>query len=58
MRVLVPGIKDDLGLELGKGARGQDVLDRSPDHPPMTCWANGPDQTRCRFELTPRGATT
>ncbi len=49
VRILVPGIRDDLGLELGTGARGQDVLDRLPaPTPPLTCWANGPDQTRCR----------
>ena len=50
VRILVPGIKDDLGLELGTGARGQDVLDRVPDHPPLSCWANGPTQSRCRFD--------
>jgi hypothetical protein len=50
VHILVPGIKDDLGFELGTGARGQDVLDRKPGHPPLTCWANGPTQTRCRFD--------
>ena len=48
LRILVPGIRDDVGLELG--ARGQDVLDRSPGHPPLTCFPNGPDQARCRFD--------
>jgi hypothetical protein len=50
VRILVPGIEDDLGFELGTGARGQDVLDRKPGHPPLTCWANGPTQSRCRFD--------
>lgn len=49
VRILVPGIRDNLGLELGTGARGQDVLDRlGAPTPPFTCWANGPEQTRCR----------
>lgn len=53
VRIVVPGIRDDLGLELGTGARGQDVLDRLPKpSPPLTCWANGPDQTRCRPDRT------
>ena len=48
VRVLAPGILDDLGLQLG--ARGQDVLDRKPKPAhPMTCTANGPDQVRCMF---------
>lgn len=49
VRVLSPGILDDLGLQLG--AHGQDVLDRKPKPVrPMTCMANGPDQVRCMFE--------
>jgi hypothetical protein len=48
VRVLSPGIQDDLGLQLG--ARGQDVLDRKPKPVrPLTCMANGPDQVRCMF---------
>jgi hypothetical protein len=50
VHILVPGIKDDLGFALGTGARGQDVLDRAKDHPPLSCWANGPTQSRCRFD--------
>lgn len=49
VRVLSPGIVDDLGLQLG--ARGQDVLDRKPKPvQPLVCTANGPDQVRCHFE--------
>jgi hypothetical protein len=49
VRVLSPGILDDLGLQLG--ARGQDVLDRKRKPVrPLTCMANGPDQVRCTFE--------
>lgn len=52
VRVLAPGIVDDLGLQLG--ARGQDVLDRKPKPvQPLVCTANGPDQVRCRFEREP-----
>ena len=49
VRVLSPGILDDLWLQLG--ARGQEVLERKPKpvHP-MTCMANGADQVRCMFE--------
>lgn len=50
IRVLVPGIRDSLGLELGT-ATGTDVLDRWPKpQQRLTCIANGPDQTRCHFE--------
>lgn len=48
VRILVPGIVDELGLQVG--ARGQDVLDRQPKPlRPMTCMANGADQVRCMF---------
>ena len=49
LRILVPGIRDDLGLELG--ARGQDVLDRRPaPRTRLVCHGNGPGQARCNFE--------
>lgn len=49
VRILVPGIVDELGLQVG--ARGQDVLDRAPKPlRPMTCMGNGPEQVRCMFE--------
>ncbi|MEO7097108.1 MAG: hypothetical protein ABI175_27860 [Polyangiales bacterium] len=49
VRVLSPGIVDELGLQLG--ARGQDVLDRKAKPvPALSCMANGPDQVRCMFE--------
>ncbi len=47
VRVLVPGIRDGLGLELGT-AKGGDVLARKSK--PLTCMANGPDQVRCHFD--------
>lgn len=50
VRVLVPGIRDHLGLEVGT-ATGKDVLERRPKPvPALTCMANGPDQVRCRFD--------
>ena len=50
VRVVVPGIRDSLGLELGT-ATGKDVLDRKPTPVAApTCMANGPQQVRCRFE--------
>lgn len=56
VRVLVPGVQDGLGLELG--AKGNDVLARKPKpQPPMTCLANGPDHVRCHFER-PEGSDT
>ncbi len=52
VRVLVPGIVDGLGLQVG--ARGQDVLDRAPaPERSLTCVANGPAQVRCNFERGP-----
>lgn len=46
VRILVPGIHDELGLEIG--ARGGDVLARLPaDRGPLVCFPNGPDQARC-----------
>jgi hypothetical protein len=51
VRILTRGIRDDLGLELG--ARGQDVIDRTPaPRPRMFCTANGPGQARCGLERT------
>jgi hypothetical protein len=56
VRVLVPGIRDSLGLELG--ATGKDVLDRKAKSlTPLTCLANGPDRVRCRFDR-PEGSDT
>lgn len=49
VRVLVPGIRDRLGIEVGK-ATGKDVLERSTSKMPLVCFANGPDQARCHFE--------
>jgi hypothetical protein len=50
VRILVPGIRDDAGLELG--ARGAEVLRAWDAIPrgPLVCLGNGPDQTRCRFD--------
>jgi len=57
VRVLVPGIVDELGLQLGR-VRGQDVLDRSPQPPrSLTCMNNGPDQARCQFARPDGGET-
>ena len=57
VRVLVPGIHDGLGLELGS-ATGKDVLDRWPKpQPNLTCIGNGPDQTRCHFDRAPDSDT-
>lgn len=56
VRVVVPGIVDEVGVEIG--ALGQDVLDRKPR--PLTgvvCHSNGPEQTRCGFER-PEGSDT
>jgi len=48
VRILVPGIRDELGLEVG--GRGQDVLDRKPaPQTELLCLGNGPDQLRCEF---------
>jgi hypothetical protein len=50
VRVLVPGIRDHLGIEIGK-AIGKDVLERAPaTSSKLTCYPNGPDQARCHFE--------
>lgn len=50
VRVLVPGIRDRHGIEIGK-AIGKDVLDRTPDPTTkLTCYPNGPAQARCRFD--------
>ncbi len=50
----VPGIRDDLGLELG--ARGRDVLARwTAPRGRLVCIGNGPDQTRCRFDRADDG---
>jgi hypothetical protein len=49
VRILKTGIVDDLDLEIG--ATGQDVLDRTSR--PLTCFPNGPDQTRCMFDRPP-----
>ncbi len=50
VRVLVPGIRDSLGIELGT-ATGKDVLERRPKPTtPLTCLANGHDQARCHFD--------
>lgn len=52
VRVLVPGIRDSLGLELG--ASGADVLARKPrPTPELTCMPNGSEQVRCRFDREP-----
>lgn len=49
LRILVPKIKDELGLELG--ALGADVLARKAvPVPALRCLPNGPDQVRCTFE--------
>ncbi len=51
VRVLGRGIVDPMGLQIG--AAGKDVLDRWPHRgQPLTCMANGPDQVRCRFDLS------
>jgi hypothetical protein len=51
VRILVPGIQDELGLEVG--ARGRDVLDRKKPLRRLECIPNGPDQARCMFERAP-----
>jgi hypothetical protein len=49
LRILVPRIRDDLGLELG--ALGEDVLAKKPAPvPALRCFANGADQARCSFD--------
>jgi hypothetical protein len=48
VRVVKRGIVDGLGLQLG--ARGQDVIDRKRATTPLSCFANGPDTVRCRWE--------
>src|SRR5262245_24793882 len=49
LRILVPGIRDDLGLELG--ATGADVLAKKKQPvPTLRCLPNGPDQARCMFD--------
>lgn len=49
LRILAPGIRDDLGLALG--AHGQDVLARLPaGHGEFLCRSNGPGQVRCNPE--------
>ncbi len=49
VRVVVPGIRDRLGIEITK-ATGKDVLERATSKTPLVCYANGPDQARCHFE--------
>jgi hypothetical protein len=52
VRVVVPGIVDDLGLQVG--ARGQDVLDRKKQPlAAIACFANGPNRVRCTFARDP-----
>lgn len=47
--IMVRGIRDDLGLQLG--AHGREMLSRwKQPHGDLMCLANGPDQTRCRYE--------
>jgi hypothetical protein len=49
VRVVTKGVKDELGLELG--ALGKNVLARKHKPvPKLTCYGNGPDQTRCHFD--------
>ncbi|HEU0036000.1 MAG TPA: hypothetical protein VFQ53_35555 [Kofleriaceae bacterium] len=52
VRIVVPGIHNDLGIEVG--ARGRDVL-ASPKRPktPLVCRGNGEGQTWCRFDRLP-----
>lgn len=49
VRVLVPGIRDELGIEIGRST-GNDVLARAKATTGFKCFANGPDQARCQFE--------
>jgi hypothetical protein len=46
-RVVVPGIRDDYGLEIG--AFGKQVLDRIQPDRALVCVSNGPRQVRCIF---------
>lgn len=56
LQINTPGIRDDLGIELG--ARGADVLAAwTAPHGPMECIGNGPTQTRCRYDLPEYGLT-
>ena len=55
LRVMSPRIVDQLGIEIG--ARGKDVLARSPNAPPLQCVSNGDGHARCRF-ARPEGAET
>lgn len=49
VRVLVPGIRDRLGIEIGT-AKGKDVIARSTSTEPLVCYPNGPEQARCHFQ--------
>ncbi len=56
VHILVRGIRDDVGIEIG--ARGADVMPRwTVPHGPLVCIGNGPDQTRCRYDRPDDGDT-
>lgn len=48
VRVLTRGIVDDLGLQIG--ATGTDVISRKHATTALTCFPNGIESSRCRFE--------
>lgn len=56
VHILAPRIVDDLGLQIG--ATGKDVLARKPrPQQPLSCFPNGPTQTRCQFDRPPNSDT-
>ncbi len=56
VHILKPRIVDDLGLQIG--ATGKHVLARTPKpQQPLTCFPNGPNQARCRFDRPPDSDT-
>ncbi|MBK9030728.1 MAG: hypothetical protein IPL61_05210 [Myxococcales bacterium] len=56
VQIFVPGIHDEVGIELG--ARGADVMARwTAPHGPMLCTGDGPDQARCGYERPEDGDT-